>query len=279
MITFRNRHLYGGFPLKTRRLLGVMLLAVFTSFGLVAPAVAASYGPHTGSATVSKTRVVQGNTVRVSGAHFCANTAVKVTVTRNHDTYISRTIHANGSGVASTTVRLIRLGTNHIKLSGCYAGPDSNGHQNLSATVEVVPHGGSLHVSDRTVNMGDTVSVSGTGFCAHASVKVRVYDDGRRYQAKMIKANSHGKAATSVKLTRKGRTTITFQACRKAGGNALKSATVKVRKGHSFRSSPSAYMGDLARSVQPASYAVAGGSLLLLLGTTQLMLARRRRSS
>jgi hypothetical protein len=265
--------------MKTRRLLGVILLAVFTSVGLVAPAVAAPYGPHTGSATVSKTRVVQGSTVRVSGAHFCANKLVRVTVTQNRNTYINRTFRANGSGVASTTVRLTRLGTNHLKLSGCYAGPNSNGHQDLSAAVQVVPHGGSLHVSDNTVNKGDTVSVSGKGFCPRANVKVRVYDDGHRYQAKMIKANGNGKAATTVKLTRKGRTTITFQACRKGGGDVLKSATVKVRKGNSFRSSPAAYMGDLAGSVQPTSYALAGGSLLLLLGTTQLMLARRRRSS
>jgi hypothetical protein len=266
--------------MKARRLLGVILLALFTSVGLVGPAVAAAYGPHTGSATVSKTRVVQGSTVRVSGAHFCPNAAVTVTVTQNRHTYINRTIHANGSGVASTTVRLTRLGLNHLKLSGCYAVTGANnGHQDLSAAVQVVPHGGKLHVSDHTVNKGDTVSVSGTRFCRNAHVKVRVYDDGRRYQAKMIRANSSGKAATKIKLTRKGRTTITFQACRKPGGTALKSATVKVRKGHSFRSSPAAYMGDLAGSVQPTSYALAGGSLLLLVGTTQLMLARRRRSS
>lgn len=266
--------------MKFRRLVGVILLAAATSVGLVAPAVAAPYGPHTGSATVSKTRVVQGHLVTVSGDHFCHGAAVKVTVTENRNTYRSKTIHANSHEVASTTVKLTHLGLNHLKLVGCYAvsGPN-NRKQELTAAVNVVPHGGKLHVSDHKVNKGDTVSVSGKRFCKNANVKVRVYDDGHRYQAKMIKANSSGRAATTVKLTRKGHTTITFQACRKAGGNALKSATVKVRKHHSFLSSPAAYLGDKARSAQSAAFVVAGGALLLLFGAAQLMFARRRRSS
>ena len=107
--------------MKSPRLLSVFLLAVATSVGMVAPAVAAPYGPHTGSATVSKTRVVQGNSVVVRGDQFCAGDPVLLTVTQNRNTYIRRTIHANSSGVASTRVTLTRLGLNHLKLTGCYA--------------------------------------------------------------------------------------------------------------------------------------------------------------
>ena len=123
------------------------------------------------------------------------------------------------------------------------------------------------------------MDVWGNGFCRSANVKVRVYDDGHRYQAKMIKANRKGKASTSIKLKRAGRSTITFQGCAKGGGEVLKSTTVKVRKAHSFRSSPMAYAGDMAGSVSPAGYALGGGALVLLFGAAQLMIARRRRSS
>jgi len=265
--------------MSLRRLLGVTFLAIATSVSLVAPAAAAPYGPHTDSATVSTTRIVQGQSVTVSGDLFCPGTAVAVTVKQSNRTYISKTIHANSGGVASTTVILTRVGLNHITLSGCYSGGGGPTTQVLTAAVHVVPHGGKVHVSDHKVNKGDTVKVSAKGFCKKAKVKVRVYDDGHRYQAKMIKANKHGKAATSVKLTRKGRTTITLEGCRKAGGTQVKSVTVKVRKAHSFSSSPAAYLGDIAGKPQPAALVVAGGALLLLLGAGQLMFARRRRSS
>jgi hypothetical protein len=262
--------------MKARRLLGVILLAVATSVGLVAPAVATPYGPHTGDATTSQTRVVQGHSVQVSGDGFCPDTPVVVTVSQGSDTYITKTIQADSSGVAATSVTLTEIGRNHIKLTGCHP---AGGTLVLSAAVQVLPHQASLHASEKKVHKGDTVDVRGRGFCKHTKVKVRVYDDGKRYQAKSIRADRHGKAATSIKLTRAGRNTITLEGCRKAGGQLLRSATVKVRKGHSFRSSPAAYMGDLAGSVQPTAYVVAGGSLLLLLGATQLMFARRRRSS
>jgi hypothetical protein len=262
--------------MKLHRLLGVILLAVATSVGLVAPAAAVPYGPHTGDATTSQTRIVQGHYVAVSGDGFCPDTPVVVTVSRGSATYIRKTIQADSGGVASTSVTLTQIGRNHIKLTGCHPG---GGTLTLSAAVQVLPHQASLHASDKKVHKGDTVGVRGRGFCKHTKVKVQVYDDGRLYQGKAIHANKHGKAATSVKLTRAGRNTITLAGCRRAGGELLLSTTVKVRKGHSFRSSPAAYMGDLAGSVRPTSYALAGGSLLLLLGTTQLMLARRRRSS
>ena len=264
-----------------RRLLGVILLAISTSVGIVAPAVAAPYGPHTGDATVSKTRVVQGHFVRVSGDGFCPNAAVHVTVSQGGDTYITKTIHANRRGVASTSVRLTELGLNHLKLTGCYAvAGANNGTQVLSATVRVVPHSTSLHVSDHTVNKGDRVDVSGSGFCNNTGVQVLVYDDGERYQAKMITSDQQGKAATSTKLTRAGRTTITFQGCHEGGGDVLESASVRVRNQRSFRASPMAYAGDLAGSLSPARSAMAGGGLLLaLFGVAQVMFARRHRSS
>jgi hypothetical protein len=265
--------------MPVRRLLGIILLATATSVSLVAPAAAAPYGPHAGSATVSKTTVVQGSAVTVRGDAFCSGAAVTVTVTQNGDTYIRKTIHAGSAGGVATSVTLSHLGLNHLKLSGCYAGGGGPTTQNLTAAVQVVPHGGKVHVSDHTVNKGDTVTVSAKGFCKKASVKVRVYDDGHRYQAKLIKANKHGKATTSVKLTRKGRTTITLEGCRKAGGTQLKSVTVKVRKAQSFSGSSAAYLGGLAGNAKPASFVVAGGALLLLFGAGQLMFARRRRSS
>jgi hypothetical protein len=262
--------------MQTRRLLGVILLAIFTSLGLVAPAVAVPYGPHTGDATTSQTRIVQGHSVTVSGDGFCPDTPVVVTVTRDGATYIRKTIQANSSGVASTSVTLTRIGLNHIKLTGCHP---AGGTLVLTAAVQVLPHQASLHASDHKVHKGATVDFWGRGFCRHASVKVRVYDDGRLYKGKRIRAHLHGMAATSIKLTRAGHSRVTFQGCRKAGGNLLMGTTVRVRRGNSFSSSPAAYMGDLAGSVRPTSYALAGGSLLLLLGATQLMFIRRRRSS
>jgi hypothetical protein len=262
--------------MKLRRLLGVILLAVFTSVGLVAPAVATPYGPHAGDATTSQTRVVQGHSVAVSGDGFCPDAVVTVTVSQGSDTYITTTIQADSTGVAATTVTLTEIGRNHIKLTGCHP---EGGLLVLSAAVQVLPHQASLHASDKTVHKGDTVSVRGRGFCNRTKVKVRVYDDGRLYKGKAIRADRHGKAATSVKLTRAGRSTITLQGCRKAGGELLRSTTVKVRRGHSFRSSPAAYLGDMTGNAQPTSYALAGGSLLILLLASQLMLVRRRRSS
>lgn len=259
------------------RLLGVILLVTAGSIGVVGPAVAAPYGPHTGAATVSHTRIVQDHSVQVSGDGFCARASVHVTVSQGGDTYISKTIHAHASGVAATSVTLTELGVNHLKLTGCWTG---GGNQVLSAEVNVVPHSGPLHVSDKTVNKGDRVTVTGWGFCKNTKVLVRVYDDGNRYQAKAIHADRHGKAETSVKLTRAGHTTITFQGCRKAGGDVLKSASVRVRNHHSFRSSPVAYAGDLAGNVSPARASLLGGGLLLVLfGAAQVMFARRHRSS
>ena len=124
------------------------------------------------------------------------------------------------------------------------------------------------------------MDVSGSGFCKNTEVLVRVYDDGHQYQAKSIQSDRHGKAATSIRLTRAGRTTITFQGCRRAGGDLLESATVRVRNAHSFNSSPMAYAGDLAGSLSPGRFALGGGGLLLVLfGAAQVMFARRHRSS
>jgi hypothetical protein len=262
--------------MKLHRPLGVILLAVATSVALVAPAAADPYGPHTGDATTSQTRIVQGQSVAVSGDGFCADTPVVVSVTADGSTYIRKTIQANGSGVASTSVTLTRIGLNHITLTGCHP---AGGTLVLSAAVQVLPHQASLRASDHNVHKGATVDFWDRGFCRHASVKVRVYDDGRLYKGKRIRANSHGRAATSIKLTRAGDSRVTFQGCRKAGGNLLLGTKVRVRTATSFSSSPTAYMGDLAGSVRPTSYALAGGSVLLLLGATQLMFARRRRSS
>jgi len=266
--------------MRARRLLGIILLAIATSVALVAPAAASPYGPHNGSATVSKNRVVQGSTVRVSGDGFCAGASVHLTVKQNGKTLVSRTLTATSAGVAASNVRLNVVGLNHFTLTGCYrVHGANNGTQVLTAAVTVVPHGGRLHVNHTTVHKGDTVTVSGKGFCKNASIKVRVYDDGTRYQAKKIRANSTGHASTSVKLTRKGTTTITFQGCRKAGGDALKSVTVRVKKSQNFAGGAAAFAGDITGKASTAGLVVAGGALMLLFGLGQLMFVRRRRSS
>jgi hypothetical protein len=259
-----------------RRLLGVILLVAASSMGVIGPAVAAPYGPHTGDATVNKTRVVQDSFVQLSGDGFCANADVAVAVSQGGDTYISRHVHADGAHVAATSVRLTQLGLNHLKLTGCFS---AGGTQSLLAEVNVVAHAKAGHVNDKTVNKGDRVTVSSSGFCRNAKVFVRVFDDGNRYQAKSIHASRHGNATTSVKLTRAGNSTITLQGCRKSGGDQLVSVSVRVRNVHSFRSAPVAYAGEFAGSLSPARSALGGGGLLLLLfGAAQLMVARRHRS-
>jgi hypothetical protein len=90
--------------------LGIVLLVIGTSIGLVGPAVAAPYGPHTGSATVSATRVHQGDDVRVSGESFCPSALVQVRVNGR----ALKTIRATAAGVASTRVVLTRLGSTTI---------------------------------------------------------------------------------------------------------------------------------------------------------------------
>jgi hypothetical protein len=264
--------------MSARRLLGVIALVVAGSVGLVGPAVAADpYGPHTGDATVNKTRVIQDHTASVSGDGFCAGTAVAVAVSQGGDTYITRTIQADAAGVASTSVTLSQIGLNHLTLTGCLA---AGGTQVLSAEVTVVRHSRQGNVSDDSVRKGDTVSVSAGGFCRKAKVLVRVYDDGDLYQARSFKATKAGRAATSFKLTRAGHTTITLQGCREAGGDQLVTLNVRVRNQHSFRSSPVAAAGDFAASLSPARYGVFGGGLLLVLsGAVQVMFARRHRSS
>ena len=269
-----------------RRLLGVILLVAASSMGVVGPAVAKThhdhhhhhhpYGPHNGDATVSRTRVVQGDSVRISGDGFCSNASVVLTVSQGGDTYITETIQANRHGVASTSVTLTELGPNHLQLAGCRS---RGGTQVLSAQVQVVPHTASLHVSRHTVNKGDQVEVSGSGFCTSTPVSVQVYNDGQAYQSESITSDGGGQAETSITLTRPGRTTITFQGCRSGGGDVLESATVQVRHGHSFRSSPVAYAGDLAGGVPPAGYGVLGAGLLLVLfGAAQVIFVRRQRS-
>jgi hypothetical protein len=259
--------------------MGIVLVCGALGLGVTSPAVAGPYGPHTGDATVSKTRVVQGQTVRVGGDSFCPNTPVKVTVAQGGDTYIRKTIQSDRHGDASTTVRLTEVGRDTITLSGCY---DRGGRQVLSATVRVVPHHGhKLRVSDSSVNKGDRVQVSGTNFCDNSRVNVKVYDDGRLYKENTIRADRRGDAETSIRLTRAGETTITFTGCDEEGGRLIESATVRVRDRHSFRSAPVAYAGEMAGRVPPAGYAGTGLALVLLLafGANHLMFARRRRSS
>jgi hypothetical protein len=260
-----------------RRVFAVLAVVAAGSLGVVSPAVAGPYGPHTGSATVSETQVEQGDSVQISGDEFCRRARVVFSATQGGDTYISGTIRTNRRGVASTEVTLTELGVNRLRLTGCWQG---GGSQVLSAEVNVVPHTTALEVSDHTVNRGDRVDVSGSGFCRNTDVVVRVFDDGDRYQVKTIQSDRRGDADTSVRLTRAGRNTITFQGCSEGGGDILESATVRVRDHHSFRSAPVAYAGDLAGSLSPAGSALAGGGLLLVLfGAVQVLVARRHRSS
>lgn len=260
-----------------RRIFAVLALVAAGSAGLVTPAVAEPYGPHTGSATVSQTQVEQGDSVQISGDQFCRRTTVEVSVSQGGDTYITGTIRANRRGVASTVVTLTELGVNQLQLTGCWKG---GGDQVLSAEVNVVGHTAALEVSDDTVNRGDRVHVSGSGFCRRTDVVVRVFDEGDLYQVKTIRSDRRGNAETSVRLTRAGSNTITFEGCSRGGGVILESATVRVRNHHSFRSAPVAYAGDLAGSLSPAGSTLAGGGLLLVLfGAVQVLVARRRRSS
>lgn len=212
--------------MSLRRTLGITLLATATSVALVGTASAAPYGPHTGSASVSRTRVVQDQSVTVSGDGFCASTAVKVRVTQGSKRLISRTITSSSSGVARTTQRLTKLGSNLITLSGCFP---AGGTQVLSARVNVVPHSGALRADDHKVDRGDRVKVRAAGFCRSSAVLVRVYDDGHRYQSRTIRADRRGAASTSVQLTRSGRSMISLQGCRSKGGTALMTTEVTVR--------------------------------------------------
>jgi hypothetical protein len=259
-----------------RRILGVLLLVAGTSLGLVGPAVAAPYGPHTGSATVSATRVVQGHEVRLRGDGFCPDALVNLTVQQGAHV-ATRTIRANHAGSVAESVRLTVLGSNTLQLQGCF--PPAPSEQLLSAKVVVVPHTGAARVSDHKVSKGHRVTVSTAGFCRNAKVRVRIFDDGRIYNSKSIHATRSGAARTTVSLTRVGRATITLTGCNKHGGTLVRTAHVRVVNARSFRASTAAYAGDVAGSISPLGVAAAGGGLLALFVMAQVTFARRRRSS
>ncbi|MGH3990257.1 MAG: hypothetical protein ACRDV1_15065 [Actinomycetes bacterium] len=213
--------------MPVRRLLAALAVIAVSSVGLVAaPAVAGPYGPHTGSLTVSKTSIKQGESVRASGDRFCSNARVTVTVTEDGSTYIRKTIRAGSAGRASTTLRLTHLGSNIIKFSGCRKG---GGTQVLSAKVRVSPYYGSAYVNDSRVNQGQSVKVWAYKFCRNASVKVTTYDDGRAYKSKTIRANGDGKATTWVKMSRAGQAMIAMSGCHRGGGTQVKKVNVWVR--------------------------------------------------
>ena len=264
-----------------RRLLSVFVLVALSVAGLAGPASAKPYGPRTGAATVNKTVVQQGGYVRVSGDGFCANTVVRVTVTVEGKRYVSKSmIYSNGSGVASTRVRLTELGTNIISLSGCRA---AGGRQVLSASVRVVHRvwQGDARVDDDSVRKGDSVTVRGAGFCYDSRVVLKVYDDGQRYERGVDRAyvydnRRHG---ATLKLTRVGRTTITLSGCRGKGGRQILSTTVRVRAAKSFTASPTAFASDMASRVPAVGYAATAGGLLVLFLGVQVALSRRRRTS
>jgi hypothetical protein len=260
-----------------RRLLGVLLLVVGTSLGLIGPAVAAPYGPNTGSATVSRTKVVQGHEVTVRGNGFCAASVVTITVKKGSHIVSTQVTQASRAGSASDSVRLTVLGRNTLELRGCFKAGVRD--QVLAASVVVVPHTGAARVSDDKVSRGDRVTVRAVGFCRNAKVRVRVMDDGRIYDSKSIHATRSGAARTSVALTRAGRATITLSGCSKSGGTLISTAHVKVVNGKSFRASSSAYAGDVAGRFSPVGLFAVGGGLLVFFITAQVMIARRRRSS
>lgn len=261
--------------MAARRLLSLTVLVLATSVALVGPVAADPYGPSTGSATVSKTVVKQGQYVRVSGDDFCPNSLVRFTVRAGGDRYIDKTVFSDADGDVSDRLQLTGLGDNKIRLSGCYS---NGGRQVLTATVRVIPHQGKAKVDDDKVNKGDRVTVSGGGFCARTDVTVTVSDDGTRYQQKTVEAGRGGQAERTVRLTRAGDTRITLDGCSARGFTQSLTASVKVRSAKTFRGSPAAYAQDVATQVPVTAYAVAGAGLLALFVGVQVAVTRRRRA-
>ncbi len=65
-----------------KRLAALALLMLTMALGLTVPA-AAQYPPTTGDLQVSATVVSAGQSITVSGANYCPNTAVSITLTRS----------------------------------------------------------------------------------------------------------------------------------------------------------------------------------------------------
>ena len=136
--------------MKFRPFLGTVAALAMTALvglGMASPALATGYGPESGSAKVSKTRVQAGGFVTVSGDRFCAGTRVILTVSRSGKVYITKTLRANSRGKVSTRVKLTKSGTNTIKLTGRQG--DCTGSRVLNARVRVLgsSHGANAGVS------------------------------------------------------------------------------------------------------------------------------------
>jgi hypothetical protein len=263
-----------------RRLVGVFMLAVLTSAGLVGNAVADTYGPKPGTITVSSTVVTQGGSVKVRADGFCPETAAKLTVTVSGSRYRSSFLTgSNGRGIIYATVKLTETGSNKIQLSGCRAG---GGGLVLAARVRVVPHEArNGKVDDHDVRKGDKVSISSEGYCRRSKVLVRVLDDGREYKRIQVRSDTAGKAAVRVRLTRVGTTTLVMSGCRATGGKQAYSERVTVRKAKnfSFSASPTAFVDQVTSGPGAAAYGVLAGGLVLLFAGGQLLVGRRRRTA
>jgi hypothetical protein len=255
------------------RLLSALLLVVGISVGLVGPAAADPYGPATGSASVSRTEVKQGQVVNVRGDGFCPGSTATVTVTADGDRYIRKEIIANRKGIASTRLSLTRLGQNVIELEGCRQG---GGRQVLSATVRVKPWPGRAHAEGRTVSKGEKITVGGAGFCRKAPVVVTVLDDGKRYKRTTVRSNRAGEVQASVRLTRAGRTTIVMKGCRDEGWTQKLRTTVRVTKAGSASMSPTSVVRQAAANTPGGAPTVGVAALLVAFLAGQLVFARRR---
>lgn len=249
--------------MSVRRFVGTLLLVAATSVGLVAPASADPYGPKPGSLRVSQTVVTQGERVTASGDGFCAYAGVRVSLTagRTESTY---RIGADSRGVATTRLRLTKLGTNVIEMRGCWEG---GGRQTLAAKVRVLPHQARGEVSRSTVHKGGKVTISARGFCRRTPVMARVFDDGVEYLDIKLRSNRHGRVTTTVRLNRVGTARITLQGCRARGGTQAYSDTVTVRRpARSFSSAPAALVHGAASRLTPVGAGALGLLLVAVLG-------------
>jgi hypothetical protein len=107
--------------MQLRTFLGTVAALAVTAvvgLGLASPALATTYGPQSGSATVSATSVANGGTVTVGGDGFCPGSQVTVTVSQGGTVYITRTVRANNSGKVSLSLTLTQSGSNSITLTG-----------------------------------------------------------------------------------------------------------------------------------------------------------------
>ena len=168
--------------MQLRTFLGTVAALAVTAvvgLGLASPALA-TYGPESGSATVSANSVGNGGTVTVGGNGFCPGSRVTVTVSQGGQVYITQNVRASNSGRVSLSVTLTQSGSNSVTLTGQQSDCTGTRVLGVKVTVGAVGAGGAGSALPGTGGVNLTPLWAGLGLLAAGALLVSVAHSRRR---------------------------------------------------------------------------------------------------